>query len=265
MASHQTRPSPTRYAGAPAQGRATREPLWRCTLAGDVPPHRAIVYVSELSKSFRPGTAEQVAVDAVFVKYVPVAPQRPNADVCRRALQRRAAGPLGDLDFDLALFDAIRDRAPLPAADNGAFYRLLALTKLGDPVRLLREANVLDAAAAAALFHDPAAERGRPFRVAGRARRAVRVPIDDPATAARLGTDHYFQVDLLADALQDNPLVFCTLELPPGMPLGGPPDYSQPIEVTGFFLKMWQYSTGLTTGERAEHPGARGPYRSPRC
>jgi hypothetical protein len=110
----------------------------------------------------------------------------------------------------------------------------------------------------------------------------VRVPIDDAATAARLGGVHYFQIDLVADALQGNPLVFCTLEMPSGMPLGGDcPDfrrqptrhpslvgdgengtvplgtpYSQPVEVTGYFLKMWQYPTGMTTGERAEHPGA---------
>lgn len=258
---------------------AAMRPLWRCTIASEDQPHRAIVYVAELSKDLRhveqianlptvsqdaadkrqignlPHAGEQVAVDAVFVKYVPGERDRPVPVFVAGRLQRRATGPLGELDFDLALCDDIRDNAPMAAADSRAFYRLLALTGTArSPFSAEREAISLDAAAAARLFNDPAAERGRLFRVAGRARRAVRVPIDDAATTARLGTDHYFQIDLLSDALQDNPLVFCTLEMPPGMPLSGSPDYSQPVEVTGFFLKMWQYPTGLTTGERAEHP-----------
>jgi hypothetical protein len=171
-------------------------------------------------------------------------------------LQQRAAGPLGDLDFDVGLLDGILDNAPLTAADSTAFYRLLELTKSVDAARLTNDVITLDSSAAASLFHDPAKDRGRLFRVAGTARRVVRVPIDDPALAAQLGTDHYFEIDLMTDALQDNPLTICTLELPPGMPLGGPPDYSQPIEATGFFLKTWQYPTPLTAGERADHPTA---------
>jgi hypothetical protein len=154
------------------------------------------------------------------------------------------------------LLSGIRDNTPLTAADSGAFYRLFPLAKTADASKLRREATVLDASAAARLFADPASQRGRLFRVSGIARRVVRVHFDDPATAARLGTDHYYQLDLMADALQDNPLVFGTLELPAGMPLGEPPSYSQPIEATGFFLKTWQYPTALTAAERADHPGA---------
>ncbi len=234
---------------------AVAEPLWRCVITSEDRPHRAIVYVAELAEELRHASGQQVAIDAVFVKYVPGARDVPVPVFAAPRLQRRASGPLGELDFDLELLDGIRDSAPISAADSGAFYRLLALTGSADAARLRREANILDPSAAALLYRDPAAERGRLFHVSGIARRVVRVPIDDPATAASAGADHYFQIDLLADALQDNPLVFCTLELPPNMPLGGPPSYSQPIEVTGFFLKMWQYPTGMTAGERAEHPG----------
>jgi hypothetical protein len=192
----------------------------------------------------------------MFVKYVPGVQDQPVPVVVAGRLQQRAAGPLGELDFDARLFDEVRDRAPLDAADSAAFYRLLELTKTADAALLRREAGALDAAAAANMFRDPAAARGRLLLVSGTARRVVRVPIDDPAAIAETGADHYFEIDLMADSLQDNPLTFCTLELPPGMPLGGQPDYSQPIEAAGFFLKTWQYPTPLTSAERAAHPGA---------
>jgi hypothetical protein len=239
---------------------AAAEPLWRCTLVSETTPRRAVVYVGQIGN--RPHTGEQVAVDAVFVKYVPGVQDRPLPVVAAGRLQRRPAGPLAELDFDAELLDGVLDRGPLAAADSAAFYRLLALTKPADSARLRREAGALDPVAAAGLFGDPAAERGRLFRVTGIARRAARVPINDPAAAAQLGADHYFEIHLLADDLQDNPLAFCTLELPQGMPLGGPPLYSQPIEVTGFFLKMWQYPTGMTAVERAEHPGSSAAWQA---
>jgi hypothetical protein len=251
----QTRPS------LEAQGRATpgstvaAEPIWRCVITSEDRPHRAIVYAAEMPAELRRASGQQVAMDAAFVKYVPGARDVPVPVFAAPRLQRRAAGPLGELDFDSVLLDGIRDCAPISAADSGAFYRLLTLTRSADATRIRREATVLDSSAARLLFDDPAAERGHILRVAGIARRVVRVPIEDRAAAVLVGADHYFQIDMLADALQDNPLVFCTLDLPPGMPLGGPPSFSQPIEVTGFFLKMWQYPTGMTAGERAEHPG----------
>ena len=107
-----------------------------------------------------------------------------------------------------------------------------------------------------ALFRDPAAQRGRLVKLSGTARRVVRVPIDDPAIVARLGADHYFEIDFVAEGSQDNPLVFCTLDLPGGMPLSGPPSYGENVEVTGFFLKNWQYPTGLSEGEKAANPGS---------
>ena len=99
-------------------------------------------------------------------------------------------------------------------------------------------------------------QRGRLVTLSGTARRVVRVPIDEPAVVARLGADHYFEIDLVADGSQNNPLVFCTLDLPDGMPLGGPPSYRESVEVTGFFLKTWRYPTALSEGEKAANPGS---------
>jgi hypothetical protein len=66
----------------------------------------------------------------------------------------------------------------------------------------------------------------------------------------------YFELDLMADGSQNNPPVFCTPVLPADMPLGGPPSYRESVEVTGFFLKTWQYPTALSAGEKAAHPGS---------
>ena len=49
--------------------------------------------------------------------------------------------------------------------------------------------------------------------------------------------------------------MFCTLDLPGGMPLG-PPPYGESVEVTGFFFKTWQYPTALSEGEKAANPGS---------
>jgi hypothetical protein len=283
---------PLRLQGRVESIEQSADTLWRCTIAGDSRPHRAMVYVvgqnANLPEAMQignlPHVGDRIAAEAVFVKFVPGAKDQPVPVFVAGRLQQRAGGSLGDLDFDAGLLGGLRDNAPLTVADSDAFYRLLLLTKTADAAKLRHEATFLDATAAARLFRQPAGDRGRLFHISGTARRVVRVPIDDPVTAARLGADHYFQIDLIGDALQDNPLVFCTLALPPGMPLGGPgrgwhvpelakgvstgentpfadaqgraTDYGQPIEVTGFFLKTWQYPTGLTASERAAHPGA---------
>jgi hypothetical protein len=233
-----------------ASSNTTGDFLWRCTLIGSGRPHRAVVYVA-----CRPSklVGETVAVEGLFLKYTPGVRDEQVPVIAAPRLQRLAVGPLGEIDFDAGSFDGTADNAPLADGDSGAFYHLLSLTKKADAAALARGATALDALVAARLFHDPAAERGRLFRVAGIARRVVQVPIDDPAMAARLGTDHYYELDILTEALQDNPLVFCTLELPRGMPQGGPAAYGEAVDVTGFFLKTWQYPAALTAAERAAH------------
>ena len=159
---------------------------------------------------------------------------------------------------DQGLLAGIQDGSALTAADHEAFYRLLELAKNADPARLRGDAEQLDASPRGlpGLFRDPAAQRGRLLRLSGIARRVVRVPIDEPSIVSRLGADHYFEIDLVAQGSQNNPLVFCTLDLPRNMPLGGPPSYGESVEVTGFFLKTWQYPTPLSAAEKAAHPGS---------
>lgn len=137
---------------------AVTEPLWRCILASDERPHRAIVYLAQIHKGLQVG--DSVTVDSVFLKYVPGEREVPVPVFVAARFQRPAAGPLGEMNFDIALFDGIGDKSPMTAADSGAFYRLLELTATADAARLRREASNLDAGAAASLFGDPAARRG---------------------------------------------------------------------------------------------------------
>ncbi len=235
------------------------EPLWRCTLALSEYPHRAVIYAAEVpARLLSGGSGQRVAVDGVFVKYVPGAAVEPMVVLVAPRLNWRPESPLGDLGMDFGLFQGIQDGSALTAADREAFYRLLLLAKNADPARLARDAARLDASPQRlpALFGDPAAQRGRLVKLSGTARRVVRVPIDDPAIVSRLGADHYFEIDLVAEGSQNNPLVFCTLDLPGGMPLGGPPSYLENVEVTGFFLKTWQYPTALSEEEKEAKPGS---------
>jgi hypothetical protein len=241
------------------------EPLWRCTVTLFESPHRAVVYLAKVPEKLRtggapgtPGHGQRVTVEGIFVKYVPGAAADPMVVLVAPRLQWRAASPLGNLGMDFGLLEGIQDRSALMAADHEAFYRLLRLAKNADPARLDRDAVDLDGPSQClpALFQDPAAQRGRLVRLSGTARRVVRVPIDEPAVVSRLGADHYFEIDLVAAGSQNNPLVFCTLDMPGDMPLGGPPSYLESVEVTGFFLKNWQYSTALSEAEKAANPGS---------
>jgi hypothetical protein len=248
---------------------ANGELLWRCTVtlvrsAGGSPasvesPSQAVVYLADVPEKLRTGgSVQHVMADGVFVKYLPGAAAEPIAVFAAPRLQWHPDSPLGDLGMDFSLFAGIHDKSALTAADHEAFYCLLRLAKNADPARLDREAERLDVTSQGlpALFHDPAAERGRLLKLSGMARRIVRVPIDDAAAVARLGADHYFEIDLAADRAQNNPLVFCTLELPDGMTPFGPAAEGEGVEVTGFFLKNWQYSTALSAEEKAANPGS---------
>ena len=218
-----------------------------------------MIYVAELPEKLRNGGKGQpVAVEGVFAKCVPgIAAQRMAVLVAPR-LQWRPQSPLADLGMDFGLFEGIQDDLPLMAADHEPFYRLLQVTRNADPDRLGREAERLDghSPGVAELFRDPASQRGRLVRLSGIARRVVRVPIDEPAVAARMGVDHYVEIDLVSEGSQNNPLVFCTLDLPGGMPLGGPPSYGESVEATGFFFKDWRFPTGLDEEEKAANPAA---------
>jgi hypothetical protein len=235
-----------------------REPLWRCIVTSAALPGRVVVYVAELPEKLRSaGSGQRVVCAGVFVKYVPGAAAVPMAVVVAPRLEWRPES----LAMDFGLFDGIHDRSPLEAADRDAFYGLLRLTRRADLERPSfidplkgRDAERLDDMST--LFRDPAAQRGRLLTLSGIPRRVVRVPIDDAATAARLGADHYFEIDIVPEGSPSNPAVFCTLELPEGLSADGPSMYGENLEATGFFLKLWEYPTALSAAEKAVNPGS---------
>jgi len=235
------------------------ERLWRCTVALSENPHRAVVYVAEMPAKLQAGNAGQrVELDGVFVKYMPGAAAEPVAVFVAPRLQWRGDSPLANLGMDFGLFEGVRDNSPVTAADRDAFYRLLLLARNADHDHLNSDVESCDGSSRglSALFRDPASQRGRLVRLSGTARRVVRIPIVDPPIISRLGADHFFEIDIMAEGAPSNPLVFCTLDLPDGMPLSGPIPYGERVEVTGFLLKTWQYPTALCGSEMAANPGS---------
>jgi hypothetical protein len=232
------------------------EPLWRCVVSLSADPRRAAVYVAQLPERLRSGTGQRVACDAVFLKYVPGV-KEPMPVVAAPRLEWRPESPLGNLGMDFNLFDGVHDGTAMAAADHDAFYCLLLLAKNADPDRLARDAVPIDGSSQGlkAFLREPAAQRGRLVTFSAALRRVVRVPIDESATKARLGTDHYFEIDLVPSALPSNPVVLCTLDLPEGITPGVPPADAS-MTVTGFFFKDWVYPAPLSEEEKAAHPGS---------
>ncbi len=231
------------------------ESLWRYTVTLSERPYRAVVYLAS------PNTAaggQRVEFDGLFAKYVPGTGAEQMAVFVAPRLERRGDSPLANLGMDLGLLEGIRDYSPMTAADHDAFYHLLLLARNADLARLQRDAEQLDGSPRGlpALFSAPAAQRGRLVRLAGMVQRVVRVPVDDAAVAARLGADHFFEIDLMAEGSQGNPLVFCTLDLPAGMPLVEQPSSGEQVDVTGFFFKTWQYPVKLSQAEKDASPGS---------
>ncbi len=92
------------------------------------------------------------------------------------------------------------------------------------------------------LYNDPQSRRGHLVTLRGDALCAVEVRVDDPDIVSRFGIRRYYEVEILTDDSQNNPLVCCVAELPAGMPLGD--NIRAAVRVTGFFFKSWAYGAG---------------------
>ena len=158
--------------------------------------------------------------------------------------------PLGSLGMDYGLFDSVVDGQKLVAGDTEAFYAALAAVGRG---------TAADIASAAGPPGDvvplinPGADwftkhRGEPFTVAGVARRATRIEVDDPLRQKQLGTDHYWELFVFVPTpllkvhgrlQEDYPIVCCVRTLPEGMPTGQ--QIGERVRVSGFALKRYGY------------------------
>jgi hypothetical protein len=158
--------------------------------------------------------------------------------------------PLGALGMDYGLFDSVGDGQKLVAGDTEAFYAVLAT---------MGRATTAGIAAAAGPSGDiiplinPASgwfaqHRGDPVTVAGVARRATRIEIDDPLRRRQLGTDHYWElfvfvptplIKIHGKLQEDYPVVCCVRTLPEGMPTGQ--QIGERVQVSGFAFKRYSY------------------------
>lgn len=104
------------------------------------------------------------------------------------------------------------------------------------------------------LFNRPGQQRGRLVVLEGNARRAVKIVVGsgdaNSDILARYGIDHYYEIELFTSDSENNPLVFCVRELPPGFPTGE--DINEGVRLAGFFFKTWAFHT---------QGGADGPVR----
>jgi len=106
------------------------------------------------------------------------------------------------------------------------------------------------------LFNRPERQQGRLVLLEGNARRAVEVRLGGRSPAGennvdiveRFGIDRYWEIEIFTEDSQNNPIVVCAGELPPGFPTGE--DINEAVRVGGFYFKTWAYLTqrGAGTG-----------------
>jgi hypothetical protein len=226
---------------------------------------------------------ERASARAMFLKTLP-------AEAGQPATLLFAAGriawhpdtPLGKLGMDYGLLDEVHDKTGLEERET--FYQMLAAVRRADADALRRTAREqreskradwqriaddknADAAKRAAaqrsleraaegvsdivpLFNDPASQRGNLVTVQGEALRAIEIRVEDADVVERFGIRRYYEVEMLTDDSQNNPLVCCVAELPAGMPLGN--NIHVGVRVTGFLLKSWAYRPGEADSTRRQ-------------
>jgi hypothetical protein len=251
----------------PPSDPATRYELaqyYRCRLQLDEPDMLADVYTENVPKQWSGGAKPDASAGAfgVFLKLA----EKTDGDepLLVFAAVRLAWYPdnlLGRLGMDFGLLDSVKDQKLITADESEAFYQMLAAVGRAKPGELLRQAEnkLTDVPAderwtdqqgqerysVAPLFNEAVAQRGRLVELLGTARRIEKILVSDADITARFGIDHYYMVSLFTDDSQGNPLTFCILDLPEGMPFGNLPRYGETVRVAGFFFKTWNYAVPI--------------------
>ena len=167
---------------------------------------------------------------------------------------------LGDLGMDVGLFDQVRSRNGKRMGPEGreCFYQLLAAVGRAGDGRLDRHDQATSPLGP--LLNDAPAQHGKLVTLAGTARRAVKILVDDPDIRQRFGIDHYYEIEMFVPEsvrvkrnkrdkegriFSTFPVVCCVRQLPPGMPEGD--EIHDTVRVSGFFFKLWAYKTEFTS------------------
>jgi hypothetical protein len=244
---------------------------FRCRLRLDSPPCLADVYTEHVPASWQKGGTPDVAggADGVFLKLAKKVAGRDMLVFVAPRVAWYTDDLLGQFGMDYGLLDDLRHQENLTAQertslDYEAFYQMLAAVGRAKPGELLRQADAdlsktrrqwrwTDAEgrlrySVVPLYNQPATQVGRLVAISGTARLIEEVRVEDPATAARFGFNHYYQVSVFTDDLEGSniisphsPLTFCVRELPAGMPYGNIAHYGESVRVAGFFFKTWEY------------------------
>lgn len=156
------------------------------------------------------------------------------------------ATPLGKLGMDYALFDTVADGRKLEPGDTQAFFAMLAAASRAPEAEPGRPTDIVPLIDPAQKWF--ATHRGDEVVIAGMARKATRISVDDPIHREQAGTDHYWELFVFVPTPplnvngrveDDFPVVCCVRELPAGMPTGD--QISERVVVPGFALKRYGY------------------------
>jgi hypothetical protein len=167
-----------------------------------------------------------------------------------------AAASIG---IDVSLFDDLEHGRKVTARDRECFYQLLSRADRIADISTGQQSifSIAD------LLQKPRNESGAVYTLTGVARRAIRIPVNDPDIRQRFNIDHYFEVDVFVplepaltlvdedtgakNTYRDFPMTFCVRKLPTGFPEG--PVITQPVRMTGMYFKLWAYRNELLNAE----------------
>lgn len=216
----------------------------------------AIAFGLPLSTTIRPEPADAAGSPATAPVLLVAAP----------AVSWVPDTPLGRLGMDYALFDTVVDGRKLEPGDTQAFFAMLAAAAKAAEAPPGKPTDIVPLIDPAQKWF--ASHRGDEVVIAGMARKATRITIDDPVHRGQAGTDHYWELFVFVPTPplnvngrieNDFPVVCCVRELPPGMPTGD--QISEPVVVPGFALKRYGYPLAdavigddVRKGERLETP-----------
>ncbi len=253
-----------------------RDHWWECRLELSEVGLSALVLVERVPRKWLSGQGigHQVETLAVYVKQAGSAQQPLPVFVARR-LRWYPPGLSAQLRLDAGVWDQVRARGPLTAADTEPFFELLAAVKhssaqklapflvvpqqevdLGSPIReQVQESNLLWLQA---VLNYPRRFQGKVLRVRGVVQRAVQVAVESPFSRELYGLDHYWELEVFlrtevpvlvhGQQVSDYPVVICTPRLPPGFPQGE--GVNEPVEAWGVFFKLWSYRSTLGLKQR---------------
>ncbi len=171
---------------------------------------------------------------------------------------------LGDLQFDVGLFELLKDGSSLSPNDREAFYQLLDG---------LKRTNFEQLDGLASQTHDiemmlmkPKTLRGKLMSIRGNARRVLPIKVDDPDIRERFGITHYYEITVFVPLDTPieipgkegeptkyfdttYPMTFCVRSLPEGMPRG--PDIRDPVPVRipAYYFKLYTYRSRYMSAE----------------